>query len=215
MNSMSIQRIGLVLFVAAAVSYSARMLWSKSRAWCPVDIPVSLAKGSHIQTGQFRLNVTGPYTVEIAAHAGDKLSPNELSCLLGVGVVWPARTCSAPAVLKLSWLLSSDKAVVAKGSSVETPGEGGSGPEIVTRTLGRFEGEKGKLYDMDVRIEANGSSLAGASPRLRFKVADTMYEYNLVVDGFFKVSCLLTAVVGTVFFLIGAVRGHRLPGPSI
>lgn len=60
-----IGRIGLGLIVLAAASWSGWKLWSSTRRWVPATAPVSLTKGAHTDTGEFEINISGPYEIVI------------------------------------------------------------------------------------------------------------------------------------------------------
>jgi hypothetical protein len=201
-------RVGLGLLTIAAVSWCGWTLWSNTRRWCPVDIPISLTKGSHTQTEDFKLNVSGPYEIEVEAEAGKGRIPfNALTCSLGVGAIWPEKTCTSPSILELSWVLTSDGKVVARGSSDDTTG-GGSSSTSAMRTIGYFRGQRGQRYQLSVNALADASSLAAANPRLRVNVVGTIYEFNLVVSGLVNLGSAGIAVIGAIL-LLGSLIVHR------
>jgi len=168
-----------------------------------------LNKGSQSTTGEFKVNVSGPYEIEVEANANSDSSLNLLSCALGAGPVWPAKTCAGPSVLKLSWVLTSDDKTIAQGSSDDLPGPGGSTATTLIRTIGYFTGQKGRRYKLVVNNLADASSLAGAEPRLRVSVGGTIYESALVATGLLNVICVGLGAIGSVLVIISRIIIRR------
>lgn len=57
-------KIGVTLVMLGAGIYFGVQRWMSTRIVCPVDMPISLAKG-HIRTGPFRLNLRATYAIYI------------------------------------------------------------------------------------------------------------------------------------------------------
>jgi len=168
-----------------------------------------LNKGSQITTGEFKVNVSGPYEIEVEANANSDSSLNLLSCALGAGPVWPAKTCASPSVLKLSWILTADDKTIAQGSSDDLPGSGGSTATTAIRTIGYFTGQKGRRYKLVVNNLTDASSLARAEPRLRVSVGETIYESALVATGLLNVVCVGLSAIGIVLVIVSRIMIRR------
>lgn len=151
------------MFLGALLYGGWLFLWN-TRIKKPVDIPVSMSPG-HIRTPEFRTSL-GPYMVEIAADQ-NKIPPDTLFCLLGYTQL-DSQCPNTPSVVEASWVLSSDGAVVASGSSKGDDSGGGSVMDDgIARSIGTFHGENGRRYVLDVDILADGSKLASGNPRLQ------------------------------------------------
>lgn len=201
-------RIGIGLIILAAVSWSGWTLWSSTRKWCPASVEMSLTKGSVTQTGEFQLNVTGPYEIAIEADRNKGIAFNTLTCSLGIGPIWPEKICSTPSILKLSWVLASGEVVIAHGSSDETEG-GDTTSDSVVRQIGYFRGQKGQRYKLAVATISEANTLAVANPRLKVNVGGSLYEFNAVMNGFLKWGASGLAAIGFVL-LLSAVTKDRV-----
>jgi len=161
-----------------------------------VDLPVSLAQGSHFSSGDFGINLTAQYAIDI--NAKGKIPVDDLGCLLGNDM---HATCPLSSVVRVHWTLFSD-GIVAQDTS---DGSKGGGATYSTgeafRTIGFFRGEKGRRYKLDVDVLADGSSLAVANPRLSVSVFDTKYESGLVLSGLLRLVCVIISLVGAALLV--------------
>jgi hypothetical protein len=197
-------RVGLALIGAGLLPLACWTVWSGTRTWHLVDMPVSLSQGSHFSTGEFASNLDGKYAIDIDSE--NKIPFDDLECLLG-----SRSTCPSPSVVRVRWSLYSDGTVL-QGTSDDTVGHGASGPSgEASRTIGYFKARKGRRYRLDCDVLADGSRLAVTKPRLRISVANTSYESNLVIGGVLSLICVVICLIGGAF-LIGSflVQGHRL-----
>jgi len=204
MRLMRASRVGLALIAVGLVPLACWTVWSLTRTWRPVDMPVSLSQGNHFTTGEFTSNLDVEYAIAIDSE--NKIPFDDLECLLG-----SRSTCPSSSVVRVRWSLYSDGTVL-QGTSDDTVGYGASGPSgEASRTIGYFKARKGGRYKLDCDVLADGSSLAVTKPRLRISVADTSYESNLVIGGLFRLICAVFSLIGGVF-LIGSflVQRHRL-----
>jgi hypothetical protein len=200
------RRIGLALIAVGLVPLACWTVWSGTRTWRPVDMPVSLSQGSHFSTGEFASNLDAEFAIYIDSE--NKIPSDELGCLLGNGI---RSTCPSPSVVRVRWSLYSDGTVL-QGTSDDTVGHGESGPSgEASRTIGFFKARKGRRYKLDCDVLADGSRLAVTNPRLRISVFHTSYESNLVIGGLLRLICAVISLIGGVF-LIGSflVQRHRL-----
>jgi hypothetical protein len=200
-----IGRIGLGLIITAAACWGGWTLWANTRKWCPAAVPVSLAKGSHTQTSEFQINVTGAYEITVEAETNNPTDVNSLACALGNGATWPEKTCSSPSVLKMSWSLATGDKTVAQGSSEEARG-GATSYNSVTRTVGYFQGQAGQHYKLVAEMLADGSSLATANPRLKVNVGGAVYNFSLVVGGLIRWGSGIVGAIGLALFLLSMLK---------
>jgi hypothetical protein len=190
---------GLILTGVAAICGWA--LWSETRTWVPVDMPVPLTVG-RIQTREFKINQDALY--EIGIDAERNIPYQTLNCLLDVEDIYPERCKDTPSVIRASWVLTSDGAAVAHGSSDEFKGGGWS--VTVERYIGSFRLEKGKRYVIDVDILTDGTLLRTTHPRLKVGVHPEYYESNMWMTLFVTAFAGVLGIVGTALLLVGLLR---------
>jgi hypothetical protein len=198
-------RIGMALMLLGIVTLACWSAWFRTRTWCPVDIPISLAQGTHFTTGEFSLNLNGQYDIEIDAKG--KIPLDTLGCLLGNGM---KSTCPIPPVVRLNWAVSHD-GIIIRGKSDDFQGSG-SNLEFygeAYRTVGYFNGQKGQRYKVDVDVLADGLSLAPAQPHLRISVFDTSFESSLVVGGLLRLTCVVLMIVGLILLVSSFIAQRR------
>ena len=164
-------KFGLALLASGIGIFAAWSLWTKTRNFVPVDVPVSLAAGQ-ITTSEFKLNFDGLYLIEIDA---EKIIPlDTLHCLMGVE--GDAVHCEdIPPAIGAAWILSRNGQEVGRGSSVElhsAPVQSGT----VARVIGEFQGKAGQRCKLQVTFTADGRSLTAAHPRLEVGVSSVAYE---------------------------------------
>jgi hypothetical protein len=201
-------RFGLTLIAVGVVTLACWTLWFRTRTWRPVDIPVSLAQGSHFSTGEFSSNLNAEYALEI--HSENKISSDALGCLLGNGI---RSDCTVLSVVRVRWVLSSDGTVV-QGTSDDTVGDGGSGPSgEASRTIGYFRAQKGRRYKLDFDVLADGRSLDVTNPRLRVSALNSSFESGLVMTGLLRLICVIIALVGTVLLTGSVLAQSRVSRP--
>ncbi len=205
--------IGVALIVIGVVPLICWTVWFRTRTWCPVDMPVSLAQGSHFSTGEFAVNMNVQYEIQVASE--NKIPLDTLECLLGTRN--PAG-CSVPSALRLRWVLFSDgKSLKGTSDDTATGGYGESGPSgEAARSVGFFKAEKGRRYKLDIDVLADGSSLAVTNPHLRISVLDPSYESGLVLSGLLRLVCGVIVLVGAVLLVMSVLkqRGNPLPADS-
>jgi hypothetical protein len=194
---MRASRVGFALIAVGLVPLACWTVWSLTRTWRPVDMPVSLSQGSHFSTGEFAINLSAQYAIHIDAE--NKVPSDDLGCLLGNGI---RSSCPSPSVVRVRWSLYSDGTAL-QGTSDDTVGHGASGPSgEASRTIGYFTALKGGRYKLDCEVLADGSRLAVTNPRLKISVADTSYESNLVIGGLLRLICAVICLIGGVFLIV-------------
>jgi hypothetical protein len=179
--------------------------WFETRSWCPVDIPISLAQGTHFTTGKFYSNLNAQYTIEIDAKG--KIPLDRLSCLLGNGI---KSTCPVAPVVRLDWVLSQG-GILTRGKSDDFLGSGSTAEFYgeAYRTIGYFKSQKGQHYKLDFDVLADGSSLSQATPHLKVSVADPSFESGLVIGGLLRVICVFLILLGAALAVGSLVRQNR------
>jgi hypothetical protein len=202
-------RFGLTLIAVGVVTLACWTLWFCTRSWRPVDIPVSLAQGSHFSTGEFSINLNAKYALEIDSE--NKISSDALGCLLGNGI---RLDCSVPSVVRVRWVLLSTDGTVVQGTSDDTMGDGGSGPSgEASRTIGYFRAQKGRRYKLAFEVLADGSALAVTNPRLKVSALNSSFESGLVMTGLLQLICVIIALVGTALLVSSVLAQSRVSRP--
>jgi hypothetical protein len=199
---------GLVLTGIAAICVWA--LWSETRTWVPVDVPVSLTVGQ-MRTSEFKINQNALY--EIAIDAERNIPYQTLNCMLGVEDIYPERCKGTPSVIRASWVLTSNGAIVAHGSSDES--KGGAWSVTVSRDIGSFRLEKGKRYVLDVDILTDGTILQTTHPRLKVGVHPEYYQENMFMSLFVTAFAGILGIIGAVLLLVGLLRKRRFQQKSV
>jgi hypothetical protein len=199
------RRIGLGLLIIAATLFGSWTLWANTRKWCPANVLLSLAKGSHTQTNEFQINVAGRYEIAVEVDRDNSSDLNALTCALGTGATWPERTCSSPSVLGMSWTLMSGDKVASNGSTDEMLG-GSTSHNSAARTLGYFQARRGQQYRLIAEAVSDGSSLAAANPRLKVNMNASFYEFILVVGEFIKWGSGIMGAIGLILVLTSILK---------
>jgi len=201
--------VGIVLVAGGIALYGTWAAWLATRANRPVDLPISMAVG-HVRTREFKVNLKALYTIEIEVQK--KIPFDTLNCLLGTGM---SSTSSAlqecpdrPSVLKASWTLTSDRQIVASGSSNDFR-SGSWTNDSISRILGNFHSENGRRYVLDVDVLADGSSLAPGNPRLKVEVHPMFYEDVIVGEAAVVLTALVLVVTGGILLVVSFVKNRR------
>lgn len=164
-------KFGLALLVLGAGIFAAWSLWTKTRRFVPVDVPISMAAGQTI-TSEFEPNFDGLYLIEIEAENTAPL--DALHCLMDVEA--DAVHCKGiPSAIGAAWILSSNGQEVSRGSSVELHSAALQAGTIA-RVIGEFQGKARQRYKLQTTFTTDGKSLAGAHPRLKIGVSSIAYE---------------------------------------
>jgi hypothetical protein len=202
--------VGLTLIAIGVVPLVGWTVWFRTRTWCPVDMPVSLAQGSHLSTPEFNINLTAQYAIDI--NSENKLPLDTLECLLGSE--FPPEKCHIPSVVRVQWTLHGDGMAVQGKSDDTGSGYGGSGLSgEAFRTIGFFRSEKGRRYRLDIDVLADGSRLTVTNPHLRVRVFDTKYESGLVLSGLLRLACGTIGLAGAALLLLSVLKQRRRSHP--
>ncbi len=193
-------RLGLVCMSLGVVLFGGWLLWWKTRILKPVDMPVSMSPG-HIRTPEFKINLEAVYLIEIVADQ-KKIPADSLFCLLGYKIL-DSSCPNTPSVVAASWILSSDGAVVARGSTKDKDSGGGTVMDDgIGREIGSFDSESGRHYVLDVDVLADGSKLATGNPRLQVQ----RFPWNRASDaGIFSLVVVLE-LTGIVSLIVSGAR---------
>lgn len=154
----------LLLFAIGMVLLFASFIIGNWYRWMPLSFPVDLRGGSHQQSSSFKVNLTSNYLIEIEV---DRSLPFERSnCLLGIQPV--SEQCSDGPVVDIRWSVFSLGMQVANGTSDQE--HDGSWGSQISRTIGRFRGENGHEYQINIESLNDGSALKDANPRVVVRV---------------------------------------------
>lgn len=201
---------GLILIGLAVAVYAACGVWSATRTYVPVNLPITMAVG-HIRTPEFKVNLSATYLIEIEVQK--KIPFDTLNCLLGLGM---SDTSSAlqecpdrPSVVKASWKLTRNGQMVASGSS-DDERLGGWGNDSISRYLGYFKSQSGQGYVLDVDVLADGSVLAPGSPRLKVQVNPGVYEDAAVWSAILLLVFGVLALIGVILLVISFIQNRRI-----
>jgi hypothetical protein len=196
-------KFGLALLASGIGIFSAWSLWTKTRNFVPVDIPVSLAAGQTI-ISEFKLNFDGLYLIEIDA---EKTIPlDTLHCLMGVEA--DAVHCeNIPPAVGAAWILSSNGQELGRGSSAELH----SAPvqsRTVARVIGEFQGKAGQPFKLQVTFTIDGRNLAAAHPRLKVGVSSVAYADIQAASVLVFSTTFICAFFGVILLSIACVANR-------
>lgn len=188
--------VGLGLILVSTLWGAAWTVWSSTRIWEPLELPVSLARG-HIRTPEFSTNVTGNYSLAVSFEG---LRLQEDFCRLGISI------CDRPSEFEARWIVTQQGKSIAHGSSEGHYG----GPLWVdpSRELGQFHAGS-RTYALDVEIVRGGAGFNSLAPRLvvvELGDARVQSDYLGAMGG---LACFFLIPVGT-FLLIRVGMNRRL-----
>lgn len=148
---------GIILFVVS-------LLIGNWYQWLPLSFPMDLRGGSHQQSSSFNVNFTSNYLIDIEV---DRNLPFErLNCLLGIQP--NPEQCSDKSVVDIRWSVLSLGEKIAHGTSDQE--RDGAWSSQISRTIGRFRGEKGHEYQINIESLKDASALRDANPRIVVRV---------------------------------------------
>ena len=207
--------IGLALLAIALLTWTGWTVWAHTRTWSPVNMPLSLSEESVTTTSDFTVNLTGLYEIEVEATGNSTIPLNQVACSLGVGPLWPEKTCATRSVLRTSWKLTSHDKTVAEGLSDSAHGGWtAEGWSQAGRTIGLFHAQRGQTFKLRVTALADATSLSPTNPRLKVTMGGTAFESFLVFTGVLNIVCFVLGVVGIVLVLV-SFRSAKTKSPSV
>lgn len=191
--------IGLILFVI--IVFLGWDFWLQTRLTRPVYMPVSLAMGN-VHVPSFRLNLSGPY--EIRIEAKKRIPYEKLNCLLGM-TSRADKKCDVPSVIRASWILTSNEAIIAKGTSDSDSG-GAWGNDVIEREIGNFKGNWNCQYQLEVNFITDGSALAATDPHLVVEITSDFYEGGMWISYFLLIACSALGLIGAALLSASGIR---------
>lgn len=164
--------------------------------WTPLRIPVEFVEGRE-HVGDF--TATWGVVYEIHLDTDRRLDLQDQNCLLGIETVAPERCAGIPPELILSWQVTANAEVIARGES-EDSGVGYWGPSM-GKILGAFQALGGKSYRVAATVGRSSPRIQQSNPRLQVTVAPRERKWTYVWSGLLVVmatSLLLLAIVLSV-----------------
>jgi hypothetical protein len=199
-------KAGLALVACGIAIFGGWRLWTKTRRFVPLDIPISWNAGQNI-TAEFSLNFDGLYLIEIAA--GQTLPTDTLHCLMDAQTD-PSKCRDLPSAVSGNWTLSSGGRRIAAGNTRE-PHSAPARATGITRVIGEFQGKSGQQCQLQILFAADGRQLAPAHPHLRVATAGIAYSdlQSAAVLVFSAASiCLL---FGIILLSLSVFINHKVP----
>ena len=150
-----------VLYMVPSVSAGTHKGFPEK--YSDVYMPVSLAVGT-IRTPEF---VTDARLYDILIQVEKPLPFIQMTCMMGVtlGPLDLKECSSADPLLRAEWTVWNEGHIVSKGSS-PTEAHAKFTDKYIFQLLGKFSGEAGKKYTVEVKFTKDGSPLNVANPRL-------------------------------------------------
>jgi hypothetical protein len=164
-----------------------------------------------MRTPEFKVNRNAPYDIYIEVQK--KIPFDTLNCLLGTAAGPTSsdlQECpDRPSVVKVSWVLTSDGQLVARGSTDEHR-SGAWTNDSIERDLGHFQSRSGRPYILNVDVLADGSLLAPGNPRLKVEVLPTVCEDELFESAIVNLIAVGLVIVGGILLLVPFARIEQL-----
>jgi biopolymer transport protein ExbD len=183
--------LGLGLLLAGLASIVGVHLWHATRTFIPLDIPVSLSRGS-IQTGEFLINLEALYSVTI-----------EFEPSAGAGQIDCEQRDTFGDPLQTRWTV--------KRNGVPNPQLGAANTHGCY--LGGFGAESGR-YELNVEVLSDSSSLNALKPRLHIEAYWRDYEDAEEVVEYLSLFGAVLALVGGSLLRLSSFS-KRKASPSV
>jgi hypothetical protein len=187
------RKLGIGLIAIAFVPYAVAYWHANRYNWAPLNSRVDLHKGI-VRTPDFLAEVDGRYVLYLEV-LPRKLDFQRKQCLLDLEIFQPEKCAAIPSVVELRWTLSSEGAVVADETTLETWKAGSYANDFTRREIGRFNAQSGRKYTLEVVFLRDPSELNLASPKL---VAESIQDW-----AGFAVETQVSFVLGVVLMLVG------------
>ncbi len=195
--------LGFALVVIGVGLCTGRILWSKTRNWVPLNIPILLTQGQTIRTTEFRIDIPGDYGIAIAV---ERKIPIEITeCLMGMESFHPER-CPVESEINEAWVLRNDTKIVARGNAATS--SSGAYSELIMRQIGSFHGQPRQKYSLEVQVLSDGRALMAANPHLIVKIEPEIYERNLYSSLPFFIGGTVLALPGIFLIVYSVLRGR-------
>jgi hypothetical protein len=189
--------VGISLF---GLSYPIAT-WNK---WTPVSFPIDLRPGIS-RSPAFSIDLSSDYLIELEVER--KLPFEQINCLLGVSPLPNGNCVGIESPVDLRWVVSSLGRKIAEGSSEQE--HGGAWSTSISRTIGRFRGDKGQEYRVQVESLKDASVLTSSNPRITVGVHSIKskgYYAFAQITGWIGIAL---ASVGLIWVFIGLARRSR------
>lgn len=185
--------VGCLLLVAAV------LIWNWF-TWMPVSEPLVETAGIDHHTDEFRIDLETEYLIEIEAARGKPYE--EVTCLLGLNGDH-GKACGG-SVAELTWSLSANGEIVATGDSDEERHGGWGG--TISRTVGRFRGDKHAKYQLSYRLKRDAHALHELNPRIVVRVHPFAFKSHGTVSTAVGLIGLVLVISGVLIFLRKIIR---------
>jgi hypothetical protein len=194
----------LTIVIGAAIVASSYLIMNWYN-WNPANFPLNM-RSVLSQSTKFKVNFTANYEINVDVERN--LPFEQTNCLLGIETIYPDRCKNTNPVIKMKWHVLSGGAQIAEGNSDEV-NSGGWG-QTISRTIGRFQGEKGKEYLVIIESLHDLSILAPTNPKIKVEVHPMAYEGNFIIASLVGWSGLAVCVVGVMYLFVVFYRQKNL-----
>jgi len=198
------QKIPSVILAIGIALYGISLLMGDWYRWIPASFSIDL-RPSISNSPSFRVNLSTEYLIELEVERN--MPFEQLNCILGVDLTpkYREQRCRAiPSPIDLKWQVFSSGVLVAEGTS-QYQHSGGWGSTI-SRTIGRFRGNKGQEYIVQVESLKDASVLAPTNPRINVGVHPIESKSYYVTAQLVSWVALVFGVVGLLWLLAGILR---------
>src|SRR3989344_2116213 len=189
----------LILSIGIAILGSSLVIgyWYK---WTPASFPVDLRPGI-TRSPLFSVDLTTDYVIEFEVERN--LPFEQLICLLGDKDAIALKKCEATASLvDFRWrVFSLSGEPVAQGASAQEHG-GAASNTFMSRYIGRFQGESGKEYLVEVELLKDASLLMPSHPHINVKAHTTVQKEHYVISGIGMTIGLMFAIPSLLWLAV-------------
>ena len=153
---------GALCLLILVPTLSARSSKDHKYRYSEIDMPVSLAVGT-VRTPEFPV-IHEAYFIMIQAEK--RLPFVDMECMMGL-MSGPLEKsdCNKEPLLQTNWTVWDGEHVIAEGSS-RTEADAEFTKEYLFKFLGKFMGQSGKKYVVEVKFTRDGTPLNVANPHL-------------------------------------------------
>ncbi len=149
--------------------------------WTPASFPIDLRPGV-TRSPAFSVDLTTDYVIEFEVERN--LPFEQLICLLGDKDAIALKKCEATASLvDFRWrVFPPSGEPIAQGTSTQEHG-GAASNTFMSRYIGRFQGEAGNEYLVEIELLKDASLLTPSHPRINVKAHTTAQKEHYVISG--------------------------------
>jgi hypothetical protein len=174
--------------------------------WEPISFKIDLQAGTISRSPPFDTDLTADYLIELEAERN--LPFEQLNCLLGISESIGLEKCHAtqsPIDLRWSVFSSSGKQIAQGESNQEKNGVWGP---TVSRIIGRFRGEKGNKYLLQVESLKDATMLAPTNPRITVRTHSLESKGHYIVSGIGTAFGAAIAVMGLIWLAVRIISSR-------